>query len=187
MHPGLHADQRHVARGNGSLIYDYNLIEDGYECNSNPCLNGGSCIEGCSSYSCSCPPEYTGNNCQEYMGMYDLNIYVGYGRNLANKNGSSLIDPYMEFIAIDRNGTSVRLVTTYKPNNRNPSWNEDLHFGSHAWSHLLVRVYDYNSDTSSVPLSKQQKVSLSDHTHRINVIKHRCYRGRTVFAFSTSE
>ena len=40
------------------------LTPDRDECHLNPCLNGGTCIDGCGTYSCSCPDYVTGNRCQ---------------------------------------------------------------------------------------------------------------------------
>ncbi|XP_032099572.1 fibulin-7 isoform X2 [Sapajus apella] len=34
------------------------------ECSSQPCQNGGTCVEGLSQYRCICPPGRTGNRCQ---------------------------------------------------------------------------------------------------------------------------
>ena len=44
------------------------LIPDGDECQPNPCLNGGTCTDGCVTYSCSCPDSFTGNRCQYRWG-----------------------------------------------------------------------------------------------------------------------
>ncbi|XP_076830976.1 fibulin-7 [Brachyhypopomus gauderio] len=33
-------------------------------CASNPCLNGGTCVEGPSQYKCTCPHNWSGNHCQ---------------------------------------------------------------------------------------------------------------------------
>ncbi|XP_063300736.1 coagulation factor VII [Pelobates fuscus] len=35
------------------------------ECISNPCQNGGTCIDDHHSYTCSCPPAYEGRNCDK--------------------------------------------------------------------------------------------------------------------------
>lgn len=38
------------------------------------CLNGGTCVDGVDSYTCSCPPKVTGPNCECYIhtdGEYD--------------------------------------------------------------------------------------------------------------------
>ena len=35
-------------------------------CASNPCKNGGTCTDQGTSYVCTCPPNYVGNNCQFY-------------------------------------------------------------------------------------------------------------------------
>lgn len=37
--------------------YEYN------ECESNPCLNGGQCIDHISGFSCKCTAGYTGKRC----------------------------------------------------------------------------------------------------------------------------
>ncbi|KAH0510962.1 Fibulin-7 [Microtus ochrogaster] len=34
------------------------------ECSSQPCHNGGTCVEGANQYRCICPPGKTGNHCQ---------------------------------------------------------------------------------------------------------------------------
>ncbi len=39
------------------------LIPDIDECLPDPCLNGGTCIDGDNSYICSCLPGYDGVNC----------------------------------------------------------------------------------------------------------------------------
>ena len=38
-------------------------------CKSNPCLNGGRCVDG-EKYSCDCSPEFTGESCE--TGRYVL-------------------------------------------------------------------------------------------------------------------
>lgn len=34
------------------------------ECLSNPCLNGGLCVDQHNSYSCDCLPGYYGDHCE---------------------------------------------------------------------------------------------------------------------------
>ena len=55
---------------------------DADECSSNPCFNGGSCIDGVNSYKCSCAPGYIGANCKksEYKANYQhiLNAVLPY-------------------------------------------------------------------------------------------------------------
>ena len=38
------------------------------ECQPNLCLNGGSCNDGCATYSCSCPDSFVGKRCQYRQG-----------------------------------------------------------------------------------------------------------------------
>ena len=43
-------------------------------CENNPCLNGGSCSStGGSQFTCSCPPEYTGQVCNVAVNPCDSN------------------------------------------------------------------------------------------------------------------
>ena len=35
------------------------------ECESNPCLNSGTCVDDINSYKCECMPGYRGNRCQQ--------------------------------------------------------------------------------------------------------------------------
>ena len=37
---------------------------DGEDCASNPCKNGGTCVEGYFNYTCVCPPGRHGERCQ---------------------------------------------------------------------------------------------------------------------------
>ena len=43
-----------------TLNIDFKDID---ECASNPCKNGGTCIENIGGYSCDCPDGYAGENC----------------------------------------------------------------------------------------------------------------------------
>ncbi|PFX17575.1 Olfactomedin-like protein 2A [Stylophora pistillata] len=38
--------------------------EDVNECASNPCINGGTCVDGINGYTCTCPPNYRGIRCE---------------------------------------------------------------------------------------------------------------------------
>ena len=58
--------------------FSFSLLIEIYECDSQPCKNGGKCVEGSfgsgsgsgagditeSVYSCICPDGYTGKNCE---------------------------------------------------------------------------------------------------------------------------
>ena len=37
-------------------------------CDSNPCQNGGSCIDANGNYTCMCPVEFEGPNCDVTVG-----------------------------------------------------------------------------------------------------------------------
>ena len=38
-------------------------------CHPNPCLNGGSCANGKTNYTCNCPKGYTGEVCEQTVSL----------------------------------------------------------------------------------------------------------------------
>ncbi|XP_071481953.1 uncharacterized protein [Diadema antillarum] len=58
--------QRHIA----CFPADFVDID---ECESNPCLNGGTCQDDVNMYSCLCLPGYNGSNCQTDIDECDSN------------------------------------------------------------------------------------------------------------------
>ena len=49
------------------------------ECQSNPCQNGGTCIDAANKYTCNCVLGYSGANCETSMFKVYLNIFVFFG------------------------------------------------------------------------------------------------------------
>ena len=47
-----------------NLNYNNFLLIDIDECASNPCQNGGSCVDGINLYTCNCNAGYAGYNCE---------------------------------------------------------------------------------------------------------------------------
>lgn len=46
------------------LIYIYRCEMEIDECQSNPCRNGGTCIDQLATYECICPEDYVGRQCE---------------------------------------------------------------------------------------------------------------------------
>ena len=46
------------------VSYSLFMFVEVNECQSNPCLNGGTCVDGLKSYRCICSERYTGDNCE---------------------------------------------------------------------------------------------------------------------------
>lgn len=44
------------------------------DCMPQPCMNGGTCIEGMNSYSCQCPPGFSGAQCEAKMSAVDPSV-----------------------------------------------------------------------------------------------------------------
>lgn len=53
-----------LCQQNGSWTDNAPHCKDIRPCSSQPCLNGGTCVEGTNQYKCNCPPEWRGTNCQ---------------------------------------------------------------------------------------------------------------------------
>ena len=61
----------------------YNFILDIDDCFPDPCLNGGTCIDGINTYTCQCSDGYSGVNCgggeqalhtSDFKKLYTINI-----------------------------------------------------------------------------------------------------------------
>ena len=177
---GSHSYIRHAAHGSGYMYYDYRLTVDRNYCPRYLCLNGGSCRDGCLSFTCICRYGYTGTRCERTT--QSLRVYARYARNLRGRDGLwDKSDPYMEVTAVDVNGNSLRRTTSYVPGNHHPYWNQFLYFGYRAWTSFSVRVYDADSGSDDA-LSRQQTFYLSGSVTRTGV-RHRCYRGYAVFNY----
>nr|XP_054763104.1 exoglucanase A-like [Lytechinus pictus] len=68
---GTTVDGQTIPIGSASATTDIN------ECSSDPCRNGGTCIDGINSYTCSCRTGYTGNICdQDVDECASIPVYV---------------------------------------------------------------------------------------------------------------
>ncbi len=172
--------------GLGQLYYDYQLVADGNECSSNPCLNGGRCIDGCASYTCLCPTGYVGTNCQ-LSNQCTLNVTARYGRGLLNRDGFyGTSDPYMRFTGNYRIGTRnyyLRRSTNYRINTRNPTWNQTISLGSRSWTRLQVTVYDKDFYGGDDALSRLRSFSVYQGVRRTGV-RFSGYSGYVKFDYS---
>ena len=179
---GNHYSNRHSAHGSGYLIFDYSFIADGNECSgSNPCRNGGICVDGCASYTCTCTSRYTGTHCEHLSG--NLRFKARYARNLRDSDGWwNDSDPYMQVIAIDENGNSVTKSTSYLSGDSNPDWNEWLNFGTRGWKQFKVRIYDSDYDADDA-LSSQYTWNVASGSHTSQ--RFNCYdNGYAIFDYS---
>ena len=46
------------------MIWFFFKFTEVLHCDSEPCLNGGECEEDDESYTCTCQPGYSGDNCE---------------------------------------------------------------------------------------------------------------------------
>ena len=145
-------------------------------------------VKHCTNPSCSgylwldyylCPNGWSGDNCTHRWG--NLRFFVRYGYDLPNKDGLwHNSDPYVEVIAYNIKGTSVRRLTSWKGEDLSPDWYENLYFGQDAWKTFKVRVWDsdlYGDD----PLSHQQTWTVQPGSH-VN-IRLNCYSGYIIFDY----
>lgn len=63
-------------KGNGLRVFHVFLKQYLYvlhivysECHSNPCLNGGTCVNHAQTYTCLCAPDFNGTTCENGEGQ----------------------------------------------------------------------------------------------------------------------
>ena len=146
------------------------------KCSTSPCENGATCISTpstCTGYRCQCRSNYAGSRCQHLYG--NLRVKARYARNLQDSDGWwSDSDPYMEVIAEDTDGNTVRMRTNYLNNDFHPDWNVWLNFGSRTWKKIKLRIYDDDNDADDALSSQHTRsLSLGSHTGQ----RFSCYGG----------
>ena len=52
----------------------FGLLE--WPCQTEPCLNGGTCLHYGSGYLCACADGWAGKNCGENVGMYNYGFKI---------------------------------------------------------------------------------------------------------------
>ena len=59
------------SNNNTAELFTFTIfLTDDDDCRNGPCLNGGTCVDGPSSFTCTCAPGFTGNTCA----VRELNI-----------------------------------------------------------------------------------------------------------------
>ena len=63
--------------GTQFLKMTYREILDGDDCASNPCAEGATCVDRPFNYTCVCPPNSSGRNCEGILTHYNSSLRVG--------------------------------------------------------------------------------------------------------------
>ena len=178
--PGTHTDQKHCVQNScsGYLQFNYYLLPDTNSCAVNPCRNGGTCIEGCRTFTCQCPGSYSGSRCQHRLGR--LRIYARYGTGLQDRDRLGRSDPYMEVVAVDSDGRSTRKTTSTDRGDQSPEWYSYLDFGVHQWKRFSVRLYDSDPGSDDA-LSNSQTIYLPSRSISVTNVYHSAYGGGSAY------
>ena len=151
-------------------------------CYSNPCQNGGNCLLLSNGYRCNCEGSVgAGLNCEHRVGCF--HVYARGGTGLPDEDGwFNDSDPYLEVIAYDYLGNSIRKRTDDDSGDESPEWNERLSFGCRAWKRFTVRVWDEDVFFDDA-LSSSQTFYLNSFPIRSTSVRHNAYSGYVRFDY----
>ena len=146
-------------------------------------------VKHCTNPSCSghlwldyylYPNGWSGDNCTHRWA--NLRFFVRYGRDLPDKDGwlNKSINPYVEIIAYNAEGSSVRRITSWKQEDQSPDWNQNLYFGTDAWKMFKIRAWDKDLDADD-PLSHQWTLTVQPGSHVR--MRFNCYSGYIVYDY----
>ena len=114
---------------------DQNCSTNIDDCSGNPCLNGGTCVDGINSFSCTCIPGHTGSNCSVDINECESNQC---------QNGGTCVDGLNSFTCLCAPGFTGQNCST----NINECASDPCENGGnmHRWSeqlhlHVCVRLY----------------------------------------------
>ena len=88
--PGLHLWPAENTLAKKIIIVPYFRRTDTDECKSNPCLKGGTCVDGVYNFTCVCPGLYTGWRCESTCDFELIKIKSFQAFNLAVINRRSV-------------------------------------------------------------------------------------------------
>ena len=151
-------------------------------CYSNPCQNGGHCLLLSNGYWCNCEGSTgVGSNCEHRVGCF--RVYARGGTGLPDEDGwFNDSDPYLEVIAYDYLGNSLRKRTNEDSGDESPEWNESLIFGCRAWKKFTVKVWDEDIFSDDA-LSSSETFYLNSFPIQRTFVRHNAYSGYVRFDY----
>lgn len=67
------------------------------DCTTDPCLNGGTCVDDIDGYKCICPLQYTGSECNETIAEFPCDSHPC-------ENGGSCVEIPTNVTCVCQNG-----------------------------------------------------------------------------------
>jgi len=80
------------------LSKNFNSNFQSKNCVSNPCSNGGTCMNGLNTFTCQCPSSYTGPTCQ---------VYINYCASSPCQNNSTCINQIGSYSCLCQTGKDL--------------------------------------------------------------------------------
>ena len=140
------------------LSFEYELKHAVDPCNPNPCKNRGTCRFGdITDYTCYCPADRYGKDCDMLRG--NLTLYILNGNNLP----TDAVDLRVKITAYNDATNSfaqqfTSKISTKKSNEQHPEWFEQYDYGEWVWSRFVVEVIDGPEETPN---------NLATHPHTL--------------------